>query len=76
MEEKAGRDVHWHGSPLDMAMGEMDPYGIKDIVIEYDNEDLDIYRPKQREEYGSYELHQFAAYLDTIAHDIRQGFGS
>ena len=76
MEKKAGTDVHWHGSPLDMAMGDMDPYGIREVVVEYDNGDSDVFRPKRRQEYGSYELHQLATYLDTIAHDIRVGFGT
>ena len=71
-----GSDRHWRGSPLDMSMGDMDPHGIRDVVVEYDNGDSDVFRPKRRGEYGSYELHQLATYMDTIAHDIRQGFGS
>ena len=62
-----GNDKHWRGSPLDMAGISMDAYGIKEIVIEFDNGDEDILRPKQREEFGSYELHQMAAYLDSSA---------
>ena len=61
---------------MDMAMGDMDPYGIREVVVEYDNGDSDVFRPKRRQEYGSYELHQLATYLDTIAHDIRVGFGT
>lgn len=71
-----GRDREWWGSPLDLADSSMDPYGIGEIVVEYDNDDSDLFLPKQRREFGSYELHQMAAYLDTIAHDIRVGFNS
>jgi hypothetical protein len=66
-------DRHWRGSPLDMAESTMDPSGIKEVVIEFDNDDEDILRPKQRDEFGSYELHQLAAYLDSLAHSIRKG---
>jgi len=68
-----GNDRHWRGSPLDMAGSIMDAYGIKEVVIEFDNDDQDILRPKQRDEFGSYELHQLAAYLDSLAHSIRKG---
>jgi hypothetical protein len=66
-------DRHWRGSPLDMSESTMDPSGIKEVVIEFDNDDEDILRPKQRDEFGSYELHQLAAYLDSLAHSIRKG---
>ena len=52
----------WRGSPLDMEEG-MDPYGIKEIVFEFDTGEEEIMRPKQREEFGSYELHEAAHYL-------------
>jgi hypothetical protein len=68
-----GTDRQWRGSPLDVAGSNMDAYGIKEIVIEFDNGDEDILRPKQREEFESYELHQMAAYLDSVAHSIRKG---
>lgn len=51
----------------------MDPYGIREVVIEFDNGDEDILRPKRRKEFESYELSQFAAYLDSLAHSIRKG---
>jgi len=51
----------------------IDAYGIKEVVIEFDNDDEDVFRPKQREEFESYELHMMAAYLDSIAHSIRKG---
>ena len=66
-------DRHWRGSPLDMANSSMDAYGIKEIVIEFDNGDEDVFTPKQREEFESYELYQMAVYIDSIAHSIRKG---
>jgi len=63
----------WRGSPLDVSEGTMDAYGIKEIVIEFDNGDEDIFRPKQRDEFESYELHQMAVYIDAMAHSIRKG---
>ncbi len=66
-------DRHWRGSPLDMAENAIDAHGIKEVVIEFDNGDQDIFRPRLREEFGSYELHMMAAYLDSIAHSVRKG---
>jgi hypothetical protein len=68
-----GRDREWRGSPLDIAGGGLDPYGIREIVIEYDNGDHDTFRPLQREEFGSYELHMMGAYIDSITHSVRKG---
>ncbi len=68
-----GKDGQWRGSPLDVADIDMDAYGIKEIVIEFDNGDEDVFTPKQREEFESYELHQMAAYIDSMAHSIRKG---
>jgi hypothetical protein len=65
-----GRDREWRGSPLDMAGG-IDPYGIREIVIEFDNGDHDTFRPRLRGEFESYELHMMSAYLDSIAHSVR-----
>jgi hypothetical protein len=66
-----GRDREWRGSPLDLAEG-MDPYGICEIVIEFDDGDQDTFTPRMREEFGSYDLHMMGAYLDSIAHSVRQ----
>lgn len=55
----------WRGTPLDMG-DNLEPYGIKEIVIQYDSGNEDIFRPRQREEFGSYELHQISAYLEHI----------
>ncbi|MBA3491518.1 MAG: hypothetical protein H0T55_05490 [Rubrobacteraceae bacterium] len=68
-----GTDRQWRGSPLDVAGSNMDAYGIKEIVIEFDNGDEDVFTPKQREEFESYELHQMAVYIDAMAHSIRKG---
>ena len=51
----------------------MDPNGIKEIVIEFDSGDEDVFRPRRREEFGAYELHMMATYLDSIAHSVRKG---
>jgi hypothetical protein len=67
-----GRDREWRGSPLDMVESAMDPYGIREIVVEFANGDKDIFRPRRREEFGSYELHMMGAYLDSIAHSVRR----
>ena len=63
----------WRGSPLDMTLMGLDPNGIRDIVFEFANGDTDTFRPKQRDEFQSYELHQMAAYIDSMAHSIRKG---
>jgi hypothetical protein len=55
-----------------MAASGIDPYGIREVVIEFDNGDHDVFRPQRREEYGSYELHMMGAYLDSIAHSVRK----
>ena len=68
-----GRDRQWRGSPLDVAGRSVDVYGIKEIVVEFDNGDEDVLRPKHREEFQSYELHQVGTYLDTLAHSLREG---
>ena len=51
--------------------GGMDPRGILEIVIEFDNGDHDTFKPRLREEFESYELHMMSAYLDSIAHSVR-----
>ena len=66
-----GTDRQWRGSPLDVAGSNMDAYGIKEIVIEFDNGDGDVFRPRMREEFGSYELHKMSAYIESIAHSVR-----
>ena len=68
-----GTDRQWRGSPLDVAGRSVDAYGIKEIVVEFDNGDEDVFTPKQRDEFESYELHQMAVFIDSLAHSIRKG---
>jgi hypothetical protein len=63
-------DREWNGSPLDMHEG-MDPYGVREFVLEFESGDKDTFRPRLRETFESYELHQMATYLDAIAHSVR-----
>jgi len=48
----------------------MDPYGIKEIVFEFDTGEEEIMRLKLGEEFGSYELHEAAHYLRA---DVKRG---
>ena len=65
----------WRGTPLEMERG-MDPYGIKEIVFEFDTGEEEIMRPKLGEEFGSYELHEAAHYLRAgVKRGIRVGGG-
>jgi hypothetical protein len=52
----------WRGTPLEMELG-MDPYGIKEIVFEFETGEEEIMRPKLGEKFGSYALHEAAHYL-------------
>lgn len=62
-------DDKWQGSPLQMISG-MDPYGIKEIIIEFDTGDEEVLKPRMREEFHSYELHQTAYYLGVLSHQL------
>jgi hypothetical protein len=65
----------WRGTPLEMELG-LDPYGIKEIVFEFDTGEEEVMRPKLREEFGSYELHEAATYLHAaVMRGIRVGSG-
>lgn len=66
------KDREWTGTPLDLR-GDMNPQGVENVVIEFGNGDTDMFRPRQRDEFASYELHQMAAYIDSMAHSIRKG---
>jgi hypothetical protein len=55
-----------------LEVGEMDPYGIREVVIEFDNGDEDVFRPRMREEFGSYELQQLSVYIETLSHDVKK----
>ena len=61
-------DKAWRGSPL--GVGEMDPYGIREVVIELENGDEDVFRPYMREEFGSYELHEMSVYIETLSRGL------
>lgn len=63
MEE---RDREWEGNPLDLAESGMDPYGIKEIVIEFGDEEEEILRPRLRDEFRSYELEQAGHYIEAL----------
>lgn len=62
----------WQGTPLDMG-DKLDPYGIVELCIKYDSGDEDIFRPRLRREFGSYELHQSSAYIYSIASRLTSG---
>ena len=55
-----------------LEVGEMDPYGIREVVIEFDNGDEDVFKPRMREEFGSYELQQLAVYIETLSRDVKK----
>lgn len=63
MTQEASRN--WQGTPLDMGE-KLDPYGIQELRIEYDSGDEDVFRPRLRNEFGSYELHQMSAYIQSM----------
>lgn len=65
-------ESRWRGTPLDMREG-MDPFGVQEVVIQYLNDDEDVFTPSRRQEFKSYELHQMAAYIDAMASSIRKG---
>lgn len=65
-----GNEKEWRGSPLDVE-GVMDYQGIREVVIEFENGDEDVFRPKRREEFHSYELHQMSAYLEAVMASAR-----
>ncbi|MDQ3913387.1 MAG: hypothetical protein M3305_16775 [Actinomycetota bacterium] len=71
MSEEAGerQDNEWEGTPLQMGSG-MDPYGIKEVILEFDTGDKEVLLPRIREEFQSYELHQTAAYLETLSNQL------
>lgn len=74
MQEPGGEEANreWRGSPLDISDAGIDPRGVKEIVIEFDNGDSDVFRPRIRDQFESYELHMMSAYLDTVAHEARR----
>lgn len=71
-----GNDKEWRGSPLDVADTGLDPKGIKEFVLEFDNGDTFVFRPRIREEFHSYELHMMAQGLDVAANEARRNFNT
>lgn len=69
-DTKERSDNEWQGSPLQMGSG-LDPYGIQEIVIEFDTGDEEVLKPQGRAEFGSYELHETSTYLDIIKGQLR-----
>jgi hypothetical protein len=69
MENEASR---WRGTPLDMR-DNLDPHDVREVVIQYLNGDEDVFTPKRRERFESYELHQMGTYIDAMAAAIRKG---
>lgn len=69
-ETKERPDDGWQGSPLEIRSG-LDPYGIQEIAIKFDTGDEEVLKPRWRDEFGSYELHQAATYLDTLKGRLR-----
>ncbi len=61
----------WEGSPLDLREG-IDPNGIREVVIEFENGDVSVWKPRSRGEFGSYELEQMAVVLGTAANQLRR----
>ena len=69
-EAKERPNNEWQGSPLEMGRG-LDPYGIQEIVIEFDTGDEEVLKPLRRDEFGAYELHEASSYLDTLKARLR-----
>jgi hypothetical protein len=70
--ERSEDRTDWQGSPWDTG-GSVDPYGIREVVIEFDNGDSDTFRARLGDEFYSYELQQMATYLETVAGSVRMG---
>ncbi len=71
MSEKDRKGTSWEGSPLRLRDG-IDPCGIREVVVEFHNGDVSVGRPRQRDEFGSYELEQMAVVLGTAANQLRR----
>ena len=69
MSEEAKRSGNWEGSPLQMGSG-LDPYGITEIVLQFDTGDHEVLKPRIRDRFGSYEISQAATYLDSISSQL------
>ena len=68
-----GTDKHWRGSPLDMAGSGMDAYGIREVVIEFDNGDEDIFAPSSARSSSPTSCTRWRHTWTPLAHSIRKG---
>jgi hypothetical protein len=64
------REKAWDGTPLDLAVSGIDPYGIEEIVIEFGEDETEVLRPRLRGEFQSYELEQAAHYIEALVGHI------
>jgi len=69
MSERPKRECSWEGTPLQMGV-DLDPYGIEEIVIEFDTGDEEILKPQMGEEFGSYELWEAANYITFLSREL------
>jgi hypothetical protein len=60
----------WEGTPLQMYHDGINPYGIKEIVVEFDTGEEEILKPRLGEEFGAYELQQTSLYLDSLVAEL------
>lgn len=65
-------DRHWTGNPIDLR-GNVEPAGIREIIIEFEGGDSDTFTSKLNENFEAYELHQMAGYIDGIIGSISKG---
>ena len=48
----------------------LDSYGVRGVLIEFDNGDANVFTPRMHEEFKSYELQQMAVYIQTISRGL------
>ena len=71
MSEGPDKEYSWEGTLLQMAaLSDLDPYGIKEIVIEFDTGDEEILKPQMGEEFGPYELWEAASYITFLSREL------
>lgn len=70
--ENERNEMGWQGNPLDLR-GNLDPSGIREVVIEFEGGDSDVFTSKLNEDFQAYELHQMAGYIDGIISSIAKG---
>ena len=68
LSEKPGEE--WVSTPLDT--DHVDPHGIVEIVVEFGEEEESL-TPKINERFGSYDLHEAAAYIYFFSNHILKG---